>query len=149
MTTTNLLGLAAATTLLVGGCSLLTESNGKSPPGPVTVMVGDATGGGCTVHAPGPIYVSGHQSPVLKWMVSDPGRYKFASNGIAFDKAPPPPGEFTSHGIDAQGAFLVKDKNHTAGPFNYSIHVVVKSSGKTCSVDPTVYNDGSCPDTGC
>lgn len=149
MKTRRLLGTTTCLAV-VAGCSMIAHSDGAGA-GPTVVTVGDLAGGGCKVTAPGPINVKGKQSPVLQWRLSDPGKYKFASNGIAFDKPgyTPPPGEFTSQGINAQGAFLVKDNNHAKGRFDYSIHVIVKATNKTCDADPIVYNDGSCPEGGC
>lgn len=145
-----LLGIALSVLTIAAGCSSA-PIDGLGLRSPVTVAVSGTPDGGCSVAAPADIKVSGHESPVLKWQLSDPGKYKFAQNGIAFDKAAyqPPADEFMSQGIDAGGTFLVKDKNHTKGRFDYSIHVIVRSNNKTCEADPIIYNDGSCPPEGC
>lgn len=145
-----LLGLSIGAMALIGGCGLPRVNGSPTEPmfPPVTVTVtGTST---CTISPPPDIRVNGRQSPVLQWQLADPNTYEFASNGIAFDKNAyaPPSGEFTSRGI-ANGRFMVKDKNHARGRFDYSIRVKVKGTAVACTLDPTVYNDGSCPDTGC
>ena len=147
MRKTNLLAVSIIGALAASGCAGLHAMNTISVSRDVNVT---ASGSGCVIDAGiAPISVNNGNNGTLVFHVRPASSFKFTSNGIDFSKSHAPSGEFTVVNR-SDTTWTIHDRNKTAGTFKYEVNVIPTApGGQACNLDPTVLNDGSCPDSGC
>jgi hypothetical protein len=134
--------LAGAITFGISGCALVRTG---PPPGALQctgsgvcqVVVSVA---GCKVSVDYDIvWVGGAQDVKIHWLISDPGDYSFADDGV-FIKTPTT--QFSKVPTGNKKLFILNDKKTQGGQFYYGVQVHDDKNNVDCPVlDPVIINE--------
>ncbi len=146
MRRTRFLGAAAASMMLVSGCTLMAQSKTARPclgDCRIDIAITGGTSGPCTVDDLPPYQVAHGHRPVITWAL--PTGYVFPpKDGIEFEATGKPIFKQAS-GTRRTFRMLDTHANQAQESYKYTIRAQ-RDSGEVCTErDPTVLNDGCDP----
>ena len=146
MRTTRFVGAAAASLMLVPGCTLMAQGG---PPKPcvgdcqIDITITGGSSGPCSVDDLSTYQVERGHKPVITWAL--PAGYVFPpKDGIEFEATGKP---IFHQASGTPSTFRMVDTHTNKGPQSYKYTIrAQRQSGQVCTErDPTVLNDGCDP----
>jgi hypothetical protein len=135
------------TAFMLCGCSSMPRMDpGEKACSSNDTCVVTVTARGCSWQAiaadPEVLHVKRGYKGTVRWVLNSPPGWAFAENGIEFKDSP---GEEFGEKRGGERNFSFANRNTKPGVYRYNVNLTPPGGGKTCTLDPTVMNDGEGP----